>query len=129
MDGAVARLTDRVTLFGGFLDSTFDRMADFIILGGIALSGIVGWELVLFTAFGSFMVPYCRARGEAAGCDKMAVGIAERAERQLVLVAGGLIHPLVEEVNILQISVAILGILAWITVFQRIIAAKRCLEK
>ena len=66
LDGAVARVTDSVSAFGGFLDSTVDRVADFVILGSIALSQVVDWRIVLFAAFGSFMVPYCRARGEAA---------------------------------------------------------------
>ena len=127
MDGAVARITNRVSRFGGFLDSTFDRISDFAILGGIALSTIVDWRLVLFTAFGSFMVPYCRARGEAAGTPNMAVGIAERAERQLILVGASLIHPLIKDVNVLEIAIAIIGVLAWITVVQRIVMARRTL--
>ena len=58
----------------------------------------------------------------------MAVGIAERAERYLILVVASLIHPLVGEFNVLEATVVLVGILAWITVFQRIIAAKRQLE-
>jgi archaetidylinositol phosphate synthase len=128
MDGAVARITGRVSAFGGFLDSTFDRISDLAILGGIALSGIVDWRLVLFTAFGSFMVPYCRARAEAAGAGRMAVGVAERAERQILLVVISLIHPLVSDVNLLELAVGVLGVLAWVTVVQRIVAARRQLD-
>jgi len=128
LDGAVARVTKRVSRFGGFLDSTFDRISDFAILGGIALSTIVDWRLILFTAFGSFMVPYCRARGEAAGSSNMAVGIAERAERQLVIVGASLFHPLVKGANLLEVAIALVGILAWITVVQRIVAASRTLK-
>ena len=128
MDGAVARITGRVSRFGGFLDSTFDRISDFAVLGGIALSGIVDWRLVMFTVFGSFLVPYCRARGEAAGSTGMAVGIAERAERQVILALVSLIHPIIAQVNLLQAGVVIIGILAWVTVGQRILAAKRTLK-
>jgi len=126
--GAVARITGRVSRFGGFLDSTFDRISDFAVLGGIALSGIVDWRLVMFTVFGSFLVPYCRARGEAAGSTGMAVGIAERAERQVILALVSLIHPIIAQVNLLQAGVVIIGILAWVTVGQRILAAKRTLK-
>ncbi len=128
MDGAIARITGRVSSFGGFLDSTFDRVSDLAILAGIALSGIVDWRIVLFTAFGSFMVPYCRARAEAAGAERMAVGIMERAERQLFLVAASLLHPLVGEVNLLELAVGLVGVFAWITVVQRIAAARRQLQ-
>lgn len=128
MDGAVARVTGRVSRFGGFLDSTFDRISDFAVLGGIALSGIVDWRLVMFTVFGSFLVPYCRARGEAAGSTGMAVGIAERAERQMIITLASLVHPLISEANILEAGVVIIGILAWVTVAQRILAARRTLR-
>jgi archaetidylinositol phosphate synthase len=125
MDGAIARITGRVSSFGGFLDSTFDRVSDLAVLAGIALSQIVDWRVVLFTAFGSFMVPYCRARAEAAGAASMAVGIMERAERQLFLVAASLLHPMIDQVNLLEIAVGIVGLLAWITVVQRIVAARK----
>jgi len=128
MDGAVARVTGRVSRFGGFLDSTFDRISDFAVLGGIALSGIVDWRLVMFTVFGSFLVPYCRARGEAAGSTGMAVGIAERVERQVILTLASLIHPLVSEASVLEAAVVFIGILAWVTVAQRILAARRTLR-
>lgn len=128
MDGAVARRTGRVSSFGGFLDSTFDRASDLAIFGGIALSNVVDWRLVLFTVFGSFMVPYCRARAEAAGASRMAVGIAERAERQLIIVGASLVHPLVGEFNVLEVAVVLVGVLAWITVIQRVFAAKKQLE-
>ena len=128
MDGAVARRAGRVSSFGGFIDSTFDRVSDLAVFGGLALSTIVDWRLVLFSVFGSFMVPYCRARAEAAGANQMAVGIAERAERHLILVIASLIHPLVGEFNVLEVTVVMVGVLAWITVVQRIIAAKRQLE-
>jgi phosphatidylglycerophosphate synthase len=35
LDGAVARQTGRVTLFGGFLDSVLDRYADLAVTLGI----------------------------------------------------------------------------------------------
>ncbi len=127
MDGAVARVSGRTSRFGGFLDSTFDRISDFAVLGGIAFSEIVDWRIVLIAAFGSFMVPYCRARGEAAGSKNMAVGIAERAERSLILVVASIIHPLIGQANILEWAVAITGVLAWVTVTQRINAARKTL--
>ena len=37
LDGALARAHDKMTPFGGFLDSTLDRMSEGVILGAIAL--------------------------------------------------------------------------------------------
>src|SRR5690349_9873098 len=39
-DGSLARLTNRVTKFGGFLDSTLDRYADGILMLALVWRGI-----------------------------------------------------------------------------------------
>jgi CDP-diacylglycerol--glycerol-3-phosphate 3-phosphatidyltransferase len=35
LDGQVARLSGRVTRFGGFLDSSLDRLSDMVVFGGL----------------------------------------------------------------------------------------------
>src|ERR671928_589696 len=37
LDGQVARLTGRVTSFGGFLDSSLDRLSDMVVFVGLML--------------------------------------------------------------------------------------------
>ena len=37
LDGNVARLTGNVTRFGGFLDSTLDRLSDIVVFLGIMI--------------------------------------------------------------------------------------------
>lgn len=123
IDGAVARLTSRETAFGGVLDSVIDRYIDFAIFIGIIYGGLAGagnlpsWVWGILALTGSFMVSYTRARAEAAGSGRLDVGIAERAERLLILAFGGLL-------GLTRFAVAIVAILTHVTAIQRLVAAK-----
>jgi len=131
IDGAVARVLRRETAFGGVLDSVVDRYVDFLIFAGIIYAflsfrlgevGIIpGWAWGVLAITGSFMVSYIRARAEAAGSGKLDVGIAERAERLLILAVGAL-------VGYTQYSVVIIVILTHLTVLQRLFVARRRLR-
>jgi archaetidylinositol phosphate synthase len=117
LDGAVARLSLRVTPFGGFLDSVSDRYSDAIILGAVTISGLVQPIYGLAALIGSIMVSYTRSRSEAAGVYMAGVGLAERAERILILsiaIILGYYNPW-----ILDLGVSLLAILTHVTVIQR----------
>ncbi len=132
IDGAVARAKDRMTAFGAVLDSVCDRYADAIIFVGIIYGVIAGtiiettlfsvplWLWVVFAIMGSYLVSYVRSRAETAGATAMNIGVAERPERMMILVAGALSGYLGE-------SVVIIVILTHITMIQRLLHAKRSL--
>ncbi len=136
LDGAIARNSHRITAFGGFLDSVLDRYADAIIISIIILSGLcVNW-IGLIALFGSLLVSYTRARAEAAGGQKMAVGLFERGERMLlimgVLILQG-IPQLAYTANMqwgyVGIGIIILAIATHITAIQRILYARKLLPE
>ena len=92
LDGAVARLSGRVTVFGGFLDSTLDRYSEAAIFFGLLMlytreGRATEVYLVYAVIVGSLMVSYARARAEGLGlrCD---VGWLQRPERLLFDRAG-----------------------------------------
>src|SRR3954454_7764418 len=63
LDGAVARAHGKMTPFGGFLDSTLDRMSEGVILGAIGLvlaaqGHTVALACVFVSLVGSFLVSY-----------------------------------------------------------------------
>ncbi len=95
-DGEIARLTDRVTKIGGFLDSTVDRVNEFIIHLGLFCYYYNRAPYVLFwiflTMFGSMMVSYTRARGEGLGISPQ-VGLFERLTRFALLIIGSFLGP------------------------------------
>lgn len=90
LDGAVARVTNRITRFGGFLDSTLDRYSEAVLYFGLLVyllragGNETGILLVYATVVGSIMVSYARARAEAAGV-KAEVGLFARPERVILL--------------------------------------------
>jgi CDP-diacylglycerol---glycerol-3-phosphate 3-phosphatidyltransferase len=115
-DGAVARASGRSTPFGGFYDSVSDRLADGMILAGIAWSVSDRPRMLLLTLAAlvfAEVTSYVRARAESIDLE-CEVGVLERAERAIVLVLGLLFAPLFEPM------LWVLAIGGAITVAQRI---------
>jgi len=97
LDGNVARLTGNVTRFGGFLDSSLDRLSDMVAFLGIIIfyaSNTPQHSLLNVTSagigmIGSVMVSYTTARSEGFGV-KANVGFLQRPERIVLLIIGAL---------------------------------------
>lgn len=125
MDGAVARVTRGVTRFGGFLDSLYDRYSDSVILLGLAVYLDQHHLLVFAVLVGSLMVSYSRSRAEnyLPRCD---VGIAERAERLIILAAATLVEALgfFPQGEAFLGALVILAFLTHFTVLQRALYAR-----
>lgn len=120
IDGAIARSQNRKTPFGGFLDSVCDRFADAAILIGIIYSGFIDPVLGALAIHASLTVSYVRSRAESEGLT-CTVGIAERAERLLILIIGSIIAAIFGgSHNVMIITIGLLTILSYITVFQRV---------
>lgn len=120
LDGALAHKVGQATSFGAVLDSTIDRLSEAVLL--IAILVIYIWSplavlLVALALVGSLMVSYVRARAEAVGFD-CRVGLFTRTERVIVLALGLLLSFLG---GALIIAVAVIAILSFFTVGQRLI--------
>lgn len=98
LDGIAARVRGVVSRYGAFLDSTLDRFAESAVFVGLAVAFRTPVAIVLvFVAFaGSMLVSYARARGEGLGV-QCKVGIAQRAERMLLLGLASVLDPTVSE--------------------------------
>ncbi|MFC2034249.1 CDP-alcohol phosphatidyltransferase family protein, partial [Chloroflexota bacterium] len=99
LDGALARATDRTTKFGAFLDSTFDRLTEAILLLGILILVIEDSQafsiVLVYLAFvGGMLVSYIRSRAEALGLDCQ-IGLCTRTERVVVLALGLLLDQII----------------------------------
>ena len=132
LDGVVARAYGKVTLFGGFLDSLLDRYADSLVLTGIILGWLAEgsplWLLAgLFAVLGSLLVSYSRARAEAAGVKMETVGLAERAERIIIIVFASFLTLFWRDA--LRWGIVLLAVLTNLTVIQRIIYFKKASRK
>jgi archaetidylinositol phosphate synthase len=131
LDGPLARLFGQVTIFGGFLDSLLDRYADALVLVGIIFGWLINDSFWLFwgclALIGSLLVSYSRARAEAAGVKMETIGLAERAERIIILVVASFLALAWEQA--LQWSVALLAFLTHLTIVQRIAYFRKALKK
>lgn len=119
VDGAVARYHNRASKFGAFLDSTMDRFADAIIFIGIIYGGYCSWLVGVLAIHSAITVSYVRARAESQGVD-CNIGIAERAVRMIILMAGAAIAAFANSNIIFTYFIYALVILSYFTVGQRI---------
>ena len=91
LDGAVARIGNKGSRFGAFLDSALDRYSDFAVYAGIA--ACYAWQapanatfvlLAMLALFNSFMISYSRARAEDL-IRSCSVGYWQRGERSAAI--------------------------------------------
>lgn len=123
LDGTMARLRGGPSTFGAFLDSSMDRIADGAIFGSVAYWLAVsgnrpGAVAALICLVAGGIVSYVKARAEGLGmtCN---VGIAERAERLILVGIGGLLSGIGVSWG-LPAALWLLAGLSLVTVWQRI---------
>ncbi|TRZ72527.1 MAG: CDP-alcohol phosphatidyltransferase family protein [Streptomycetaceae bacterium] len=130
-DGTMARISKSgASKWGGFLDSTIDRITDSSILIGVTIYLIGANDslspIVLVSLVSGMLVPYIRAKAEIYQI-QCSGGIAERTERLMISMSAvaldGLGIPYV-----LAVGMWLLAILGCITVVQRMIIVKRALS-
>ena len=121
-DGAMARLSEQgASRWGGFLDSTVDRITDFSITIAVLVPMIRHNDklayLGLVTLVTGLLIPYIRAKAESFSIP-CSVGIAERTERLIIILSAVALEGLGVHFA-LAIGFWLLAILGIITVFQR----------
>jgi archaetidylinositol phosphate synthase len=126
VDGVLARSSGNASRFGGFFDSVADRYSDALAFSGLILGGLCEAWVGLAALTGSLMVSYCRSRAEAEGVMMAGVGLAERAERMLLLAALSLAS--YWWLPVLNYGVMALAALAHFTVLQRTLYFRKKVE-
>jgi CDP-diacylglycerol---glycerol-3-phosphate 3-phosphatidyltransferase len=130
MDGAVARVSGSSGPWGAFLDSTLDRVGDGAVFGGLALWYASGGHnetlcaVALYDLVAGAVTSYAKARAEGLGLTAN-VGIAERSERLIAVLAltglSGLFNlPVLRAIALWGLAAA-----TTITVVQRIVEVRR----
>ena len=129
LDGTMARLSNRASPFGAFLDSTLDRIADAVVFGAVILyfggegDSMFGAAMALLCLVTGITTSYARARAESLGFNAR-VGLMERADRLVVLGIAGVAADLWDEPMVLAWGLALLGALSAVTLVQRIWAVR-----
>lgn len=130
VDGSVARVTGRASIFGAYLDTVVDRYVEGLIVLGLVFAGLpavfgVGAEVWIVTyLFGGMMTTYVKAAAKEKGLVESEIkgGLLERAERLILLFVG----ILAAEVAVIYLSymVVALAVLANVSAVQRVLVAK-----
>ncbi|MEM2928675.1 MAG: CDP-alcohol phosphatidyltransferase family protein [Nitrososphaerota archaeon] len=117
IDGAVARASGKVTLFGAYMDSVLDRYVDIIIGISFIIGKLCSFFWGIFYIAGALMVSYTRARAESIGINLSGIGFAERGERIIFLLLLSLIATI--NYNFFEYGIIILSFLCHFTAIQR----------
>lgn len=130
LDGTMARLQGTAGPWGAFLDSTLDRISDSAVICALiyfylgsdsdfsstaVVAGVISLIMSLLTS-------YARAKAESLNA-KCTVGIAERAERNLIIIVALLVSGLI--VDITPYALILLAVVSTITVLQRILFVRK----
>jgi len=131
LDGTMARLSGRAGPWGNFLDATLDRVADGCVFGALVLWSAAYAEpwvtaAALTCLVGGQVISYAKARAEAVGATAN-VGIAERAERLIVVLLAAFIAGFGVP-YVLPGALVLLAVVSVITVVQRIVVVRRQLR-
>ncbi|UCE26186.1 MAG: CDP-alcohol phosphatidyltransferase family protein [Candidatus Coatesbacteria bacterium] len=127
-DGVYARVNEKASRFGAFVDSTVDRYSESAYLTGLIYyyASLQNKDMALLTVLvliGSVIVSYIKARAESL-IESCKVGLMERPERMIVLAVGCLIGGW-----FVFGSLLLLAVLVHITAVQRIVFTGRRLRR
>lgn len=131
-DGAIARLTNGTgTPWGGFLDSTIDRVTDASILIGVLLYMIDRDQtvsiLILISLVTGALIPYIRAKAESMSIE-CSGGFAERTERIVLSLTAIGFYGLGIQIALI-VGFSLLSAAGLFTVMQRMVIVYRALHK
>jgi phosphatidylglycerophosphate synthase len=137
VDGTVARLTGRITKAGGYLDSMVDRFVDALLLIPLLLryDDTRTWLVGSVFLFAMTVTSFARARIfqdlPPPPASTWSRDVLERPDRYLILIPGVLAQGVLDQMAVgfdaLFWVLALLALLALVTVLQRMRTAMRLL--
>lgn len=130
IDGTIARVRGGGSLWGAFLDSSLDRLGDAAVFGGLVLwyagtgDDLLLAAVALYDLVAGAVTSYVKARAEGLGmtCN---VGIAERSERLIVILAATGLSGLFGVPELRAAALWLLAVATTVTVGQRLVEVHR----
>jgi len=121
IDGKIAKLTNKISKRGDFLDHSIDRFADVLIIGGLALSPWCRYNLIGFAAIaGVLLTSYMGTQAQAVGYKRNYSGLLGRADRLVLL----MIVPIIQHFLLFFTGFTLildLFLLEWILIYFAIV--------
>jgi archaetidylinositol phosphate synthase len=138
IDGKVAKLTNKASARGDFLDHALDRYADVIMVGGLALSPWCHHQSIgLLAITGMLLTSYMGTQAQAIGYKRDYSGLLGRADRLALL----MIFPIIQyialhysfqfpsNITILEVVLIYFAIVGNITAIQRFYSTLKWFKK
>lgn len=85
LDGKVAKLAGKDSKRGDYLDHVFDRYADVLMIGGVAVSGWCNPYLGMMALVGVLLTSYMGTQAQAVGAPRLYSGLLGRADRVVLM--------------------------------------------
>ena len=119
IDGKVAKLTNKVSKKGDFIDHAIDRYADIFILGGLAFSMWCQLWIGFLAIVGMFLTSYMGTQAQAVGCKRNYSGLLGRADRLVLL----MVFPVIQNIFMNYTTGFLFGftLLEWMLVYFAVI--------
>jgi CDP-diacylglycerol--glycerol-3-phosphate 3-phosphatidyltransferase len=130
VDGQMARLSNRTSSWGAFLDSTLDRIGDAAVFAGLVLWFAGGGDELWLSALALYclvmgnLTSYARARAESLGMQAKG-GIAERADRLVLILVATFFADALDFLPLLVAALVLLAVASTVTVVQRMVGVRR----
>lgn len=122
VDGDLARISNRTSRAGAYLDSVLDRWTDAALIVGLGYSDYESYGFAAALALvGSLLVSYTRARAQGLGVDPQS-GIAGRDARMLVLMLSALFGAVL-------LGLWLVAALSLVTAVHRTVWSMRALDR
>ncbi len=136
-DGLLARYTDTASPRGDYLDHTFDRFADVLLLVGLSFSTWVPLWIGMLAIVGTLLTSYMGTQAQAVGVGRDYGGLLGRADRMTILFIAPFAQAALEVIgytlpmgtNLLEVSLVIIAVAGNITAIQRFYVSYRALEE
>ncbi len=137
IDGKVAKITNKTSLRGDFLDHALDRYADVFMVGGLALSSWCRPSIGLLAVIGMLLTSYMGTQSQAIGHKRDYSGLLGRADRLVLL----MIFPIVQhialyyslqlpwDITILELVLIYFAVIGNITAVQRFYSTLKWFRK
>jgi len=85
LDGELARITNRTSKRGDFLDHVLDRYADMIMITSMVFTPFANLYLGFFAVTGVIFASYMGTQAQAVGVGRIYTGLLARSDRVLIL--------------------------------------------
>jgi archaetidylinositol phosphate synthase len=136
LDGKVARLKNKATPKGDFIDHSIDRFADVLIVGGLAASPWCSPLVGIVAISGMLLTSYMGTQAQAVGCGREYGGLLGRADRLVILIIAPVVQYFLSQFGItildhsfLELVMIYFAVVGVATAVQRFVAVLKWFGK